>query len=327
MSKRLRPDAINVHNLHAAARDGWSPSLASICSDIAPTVWTLHDMWSFTGGCYYAVGCTGYRTACDRSCLDCEDHKHLTEASIIEGWRARSAVLANAPSLTAVAPSRWLANEASRGLWKSHRIEVIGNPLRLDVFRPIDRLEARLKLGLPLDGPLVFAAAHYLTAARKQMVLFSKALAHLETKITLALMGRMERNIEWSNVTVKNLGVLDDDDTKALAYSAADLLVHPSKADNLSNVIAESLACGTPVVAFEVGGNPELVQPDRSGWLVSEMTPASLASSIDLALSQVHGGLDLRGSSRQVAVELCDPVAVTDRYLSLFESCVNENNP
>src|SRR5262249_14187929 len=107
---------------------------------------------------------------------------------------------------------------------------------------------------------------------------------------------------------------------RALAYNAADLLVHPAPVDNLPNVVLEALACGTPVLGFRIGGVPEMVRPGQTGWLAQEVSAAALARGLDAALQDLAQGVDLRPSCRAVAEAEFDDAVQAQRYLQLFRS-------
>ena len=124
--KALRPDIINVHNLHAAAPWGWGPHLVEFCLEFAPVVWTLHDMWAFTGRCAFAYDCAKFLTGCDASCPTPHEEPKLAPERIQPAWEGRRALFAQHRSdLVIVTPSRWLAAQAQRGLLARHRVEVI----------------------------------------------------------------------------------------------------------------------------------------------------------------------------------------------------------
>lgn len=113
--RRLRPDAINVHNLHSGADWGWGPHLVAVCAEAAPVVWTLHDMWSFTGRCAYRYDCEKFRTGCDATCPTPHEPPRLAPEHIAVAWDERRRLLAAHPDMIAVTPSRWLAAERSAG--------------------------------------------------------------------------------------------------------------------------------------------------------------------------------------------------------------------
>ncbi|HEX8089704.1 MAG TPA: glycosyltransferase [Blastocatellia bacterium] len=322
----LSPDVINVHNLHKAAGDNWSAELARICGDHAPTVWTLHDMWSFTGRCAYNYDCEKFLSGCDSTCPTPEEHPPLAPERIAQAWNERRRVLSSSANLMAVAPSRWLARQAREGLWAGRRIEVIPYGLPLDVYRPVERALAREALGINTPGPVLLMAAQFLTERRKGGEILERSLMRLSRRpITIVTLGVGHLSFRADGIHVHELGYVDHERTKVLAYGSADLFVHPAPVDNLPNVVMESLACGTPVVGFAIGGMPDMVRPGTTGWLCDSVTPEALAITLQQALSDIDQGVDLRDSCRAVAEAEYDSSLQARHYLALFRSLAGRN--
>lgn len=318
--KQLRLDVVNLHNLHGGADWGWSPHLAEVCAEAAPVIWTLHDMWSFTGRCAYRYDCEKFRTGCDAACPTPHEPPRLAPDRIAPAWEERRRLLAAHPGLTAVTPSRWLAAEAQRGLWAGHRVEVIPYGIPTDIFTPTPRDEARRRLNVPADGPVLLLAAHDLSERRKGAELLPQLWQHVRRRpLTVLTMGHGRLDIADSLIRVHSLGWIDDDNIKALAYSAADALLHPAPVDNFPNVLLEAFACGTPAIGLPVGGIPEQIRPGVTGWLAAAVSAAALGRAIDEALADPA---DLRGTCRAVA-EAEYPLALqADRYERLFMGCM-----
>lgn len=319
-------DVFNVHNLHKAADFGWSVELVRICARYAPTVWTLHDMWSFTGRCAYSYECRKFVDGCDASCPTPMEYPALEPRRIPAAWEVRRHLLAEHKDLVAVCPSRWLAKQAAEGGWGGHRIEVIPYGLPLDVYRPINRSIARAELGISSDGPVLLAAAHNMTATRKGGAILVEALKRLRIRpLTLVTLGSGDLPLEAEGVRWHPLGYVDDERRKGLAYNAADLLVHAAPVDNLPNVVMEALACGTPCAGFEIGGVPDMVRPGLTGWLAQDVSPEALANVIDDAVAAIGQGMGLRASCRAIAEAEYADTLQAQRYLHLFRhSCINE---
>jgi glycosyltransferase involved in cell wall biosynthesis len=324
----LSPDVVNVHNLHgygAARKAGWSPDLVEICANHAPTVWTLHDMWSFTGRCAYSYDCRKFLTGCDATCPTPTEHPALAPKKIARAWESRRQLLSAQHHLVAVAPSRWMAHEAQAGLWASHRVEVIPYGLPLNIYRPLDRVSAREALGIRARGPALLLAADNLTERRKGMSVLLEALQFVSHRpLTLLIMGTGSLTHDKKEIFHFHLGYLQDEHHKVLAYSAADILVHPAPVDNLPLVVMESIACGTPVVAFTIGGLPDLVRPGQTGWIADVVSSQTLASKIQQAINDLDHGMDLRPTCRQIAENEFDADLQAQRYLQLYRS-LNEN--
>lgn len=317
----LRPDVINVHNLHGAPGGNWSPDVSVVCSRIAPTVWTLHDMWSFTGRCAYSGECRRYESGCDRYCPTSNDYPSLAPKRIPGAWRRRREILNQDPGIVAVTPSRWLASMAVAGLWPKQAVMTIPYGLPLDVFKTIDPATSRNALGIGGDHPIMLCSAVDWRDTRKGMRFLHDALLGLDRKISVVTMGAMGDSEAFSapNVDLIELGFVDHERMRVLAYSAADFFVHPALEDNLPNVILESIACGTPVVGFPVGGVPEMVRPGQTGWLAEDISGNSLSIAVDRAMGDVAGGRLLRENCRRVARAEYGEKKQAARYGEVFD--------
>jgi glycosyltransferase involved in cell wall biosynthesis len=313
--RRLRPDIINLHNLHSAFPWGWRPQLAAVTARFAPVVWTLHDMWSFTGRCAYSYDCERFCSGCGADCPTALEHPCLPAEDIASAWQQRQRMFHAAPDLVAVTPSRWLAREAQRGLWAEHRVEVIPYGVPTETYRPLPRAAARRALGLSAAGPVLLVAAVDLTERRKGAALLSQLPARPCTVLT---MGRGTLPALDPAIHVHALGWVEDEATRVLAYNAADALLHPAPVDNLPNVVLEALACGTPTIALPIGGVPEMVRPGVSGWLAAAPTAAALAQAVERALAELAQGSDLRTACRQLAQDEYPLELQAHRYRRLF---------
>jgi glycosyltransferase involved in cell wall biosynthesis len=322
--RRMRPDVINLHNLHSAFPWGWRPQLAAVAARFAPVVWTLHDMWSFTGRCAYSYACDHFRSGCGADCPTADEHPRLPAAGIAAAWQERQTLFRATPALVAVTPSRWLAREARRGLWAGQRVEVIPYGVPTQTYRPMPRAEARRRLGLAdpqVGGPVLLLAAVDLGERRKGATL----LAHLPAcPFTLLTMGHGQLPALAPHIRVHPLGWVDDDTTRVLVYNAADALLHPAPVDNFPNVVLEALSCGTPAIALPIGGVPEMVRPGISGWLAAEPTAAALGQVVATALTELAQGGDRRGSCRRLAETEYPLDLQARRYRQLFEQLLEQ---
>jgi glycosyltransferase involved in cell wall biosynthesis len=120
---------------------------------------------------------------------------------------------------------------------------------------------------------------------------------------------------------VKSLGFIRDEVTLQIAYHAADLLLHPAPIDNLPNTVAESMSCGTPVLAFHTGGLPEMVIPGKSGWLVKEINALSIIAELDSVLIS-EDYKKLRKSTKQNAHKLFSSQLIARKYKDHFQAAL-----
>jgi glycosyltransferase involved in cell wall biosynthesis len=279
-----------------------------------PVVWTLHDQWAFTGGCHYSRGCERFKTHC-RQCpfLRRPGDRDLS-ARIFEKKRK---VLENVP-LTVVACSDWLAGEARQSaLLGGFPIQSIPNPIDTTVWQPTDRAVARQMLGLPLDKKLVLFGAGNLRDARKGFRFLVEAMGGLNDA-ELVVFGKNDPDpLARLPFAVHNLGVIANENHLIAAYNAADALAVPSLEDNLPNTIVEALACGTPVVAFATGGIPEMMVPEKTGWLAPPRDALALAEGLRWALFTEHPEIQ-REAARAFAVKNYAEGAVAAQYLDLY---------
>lgn len=288
-----------------------------------PIVWTLHDMWPFTGGCHYDDECGKFREACG-ACpvLQSNAEKDLSRHVLTRKQRAWQKL-----PMTIVGTSRWLAEMARESaLFKDKRIEILPNPIDTVRYKPIDKRVAREAWSLPQDKKLILFSAFRATADKRKGNQFlipaieRLAKTGLGRDIELLVIGAHapEEEIDLG-MKIHYMGYLNDEISQVLLYSAADLTVAPSMQENLSNTVMESLACGTPVVAFDIGGMPDLIDHQRSGFLAKPFEPEDLASGIAWVLADDDRYQALSRHARQEVERRYAMETVARQYLSLYE--------
>lgn len=276
---RLAPDIINLHWVSAGF-----VQIETIKNFKRPLVWTLHDMWAFTGGCHYNGECDRYMATCG-SCPQLGSNRDWDLSRWI--WQRKTKAWRDL-DLTVVTPSNWLAQCARKSsLFGDRRIEVIPNSVDTDTYRPIDKKAARDILKLPQDKQLIlFLSLKATSDRRKGFHLLQPALQQLvragwQDKLELIVVGASPpKDPPQFGFKAHYLGTLNDDVTIALAYSAADVFVVTSIQDNLPNTILEALSCGTPCVAFDIGGMPDTIDSQYNGYLAQPNRVEDLVKGI-----------------------------------------------
>jgi glycosyltransferase involved in cell wall biosynthesis len=285
-----------------------------------PVIWRLSDMWPLTGGRHYAEDCLGYTAAC--GCCPQLGSRRAADLSRF-GLRRRAGWPRD--RLTLVAPSRWMADKVQRSsLFRDLPVEVIPTGVDLEVYRPLDRSEARRQLALPLERPLLlFAAMNPGSEPRKGFAHLEGALAILaaegaaaDLELVIFGAGGPPAGVPFPQ---HHLGRLDDEAAKVLAYAAADVFVAPSTADNLPNTVIEAMAAGLPAVAFDVGGLPELIEDGRSGHLVPLGDQEALAGALARLIAEPERRHRFGQAARAKALAHHDSEALTRRYVELFQ--------
>ena len=315
-------DVVNFHNLHGSYFNYLAlPKL----TNLKPAVWTLHDMWSFTGHCAYSMDCERWKTGCGH-CPYPDTNPPIGRDSTRLEWKLKRWVYSKS-NLVFVTPSRWLQSIAKQSIVGSSPVFHIPNGIDTDVFKPFDPLEARAKLGLPRAKSVIMFAAQDLSDWRKGGNLLVKALELLSTSLKreslLLLLGGKASSFQTiAGIEAASLGYIARDEQKALAYSAADVFVLPTRSDNLPLVLQESLACGTPAVSFDVGGVGDLVLPEQTGFLAKPEDCADLALGISEVLRESGNSSRLRDRCREMATTEFDIRIMVKRYCELYESLI-----
>ena len=284
-------------------------------------VWTIHDANAYTGGCHYHGACLRFQNGCG-ACPELGSMRMSDPSHAI--WERKKAAYACIPEggLHVVTPSQWLARQVRQSaLLGRFPVSVIPYGLDTDVFSPRNREMAREALEIPGGTKVVLFAADSSSERRKGFALLAEALAPLpaDAGIYLVSIGRggIPLNLRSPNL---NLGFIENDRILSLVYSAADLYVIPTLDDNLPNTVMESMACGTPVVGFDVGGVPDMVRNGVTGFVV----PKGDATALRQAILHVRDNPALRealsANCRRIAVEEYDMKLQAHRYLALYQS-------
>jgi glycosyltransferase involved in cell wall biosynthesis len=315
---RFAPDIVNLH---------WVGSgyvrIETLAKLQKPVVWTLQDMWAFTGGCHYSQNCDRYQQQCGK-CPQLKSQKERDLSRQI--WKRKQKAWKHV-NLTVVTPSRWMA-ECVRGssLLGDRRVEVIPFCLDTQTYRPIDSKFARSLLGLPSDKQLVLFGAISATAdPRKGFHLLLPALQKLsqlgwQENIELVVFGasQPEKPLDVG-FKVHYLGNFADDLSLALVYSAADVMVVPSLQESFGQTASEALACGTPVVAFDATGLRDIVDSHKNGYLAKPYELEDLAQGISWILQDRDRYQQLCANAREKAERAFSLEIQAKRYIALFQ--------
>ncbi|NEQ97124.1 MAG: glycosyltransferase [Cyanothece sp. SIO2G6] len=323
----------DVINLHWIARFQSPSSIKRLLALGKPVVWTLHDAWAFTGGCHYTAGCLKYRQAC-RDCpqLDSDTH-HLTAAILAD----KIQIFKDFRNLTIVTPSRWLSDCAGLSrLFQGLRVETIPNSLEADVFCPMPKIDAKTQLDINPDVTTIMFGAVTAAEERKGFSELIQALWHClehpqfcqqvdDGKIEILCVGYPSDLIHSLGIPVRSFGYVDSDDTMSQIYSASDLFVLPSLEDNLPNTMLEAMSCGTPVVAFDVGGIPDVVRDRVTGRIVPVRDVVQLANAILDCVFDPKMLNQMGGVARQSIVDGYTLPIQAQRYLDLFQELLDNS--
>lgn len=286
-----------------------------------PIIWTLHDMWAFTGGCHYSDNCDRFQQGCG----NCQQLNKSSKNDLSRLVLRRKKEAWNELDITIVTPSRWLAECAKKSsLFKGRRIEVIHNGLNLNLFKPVNKTTARKIWDLPINKKLIlFGAMRATSDHRKGFDLLYDGLKQLSAqwsdKAELIVFGASEpENPPDFGLPVHYLGCLHDDISLVLLYSAADVMVVPSRQEAFGQTASESLTCGTPVVAFGTTGLLDIVDHQINGYLAKPFDTSDLAAGINWVLSDGNRHKELCVKAREKAVACFDIETIARQYAELY---------
>lgn len=321
---RSDADIVNLHWL-----GGEMLSVEEIGRINKPICWTMHDMWPFSGAEHYddleAPGRyqKGYFV---------NNRPNQYSGLDLDAWVWRRKQKAwKGKKFHLISPSHWLADCSEKSVLFAHQqCRVIHNGIDLNRFFPIDRNQARAILSLNSNKRyILFGAVASTSDARKGFHLLMPALKELardsdfSTNTELLVFGAHAPHTPTDfGFPVHYMGHLHDDVSLALLYSAADVFAAPSMQDNLPNTLVESLACGTPSVAFDVGGVPDLIDHGQTGILVTAFDIGSLAAGIKQVL---NGDADMfRNACRIKSEKKFGDTVIAEQYLTLYREILSE---
>lgn len=285
-----------------------------------PIVWTLHDSWPFCGICHLPMDCQGYQQTCGCCpALGSDNERDLS----FRVW-SRKAAIYRKLDLHIVTPSRWMANCARKSsLFGDLDVRVIPNCIDVDTFYPGDRETAcrRLKLD-PEKKHILFGAMNAVGDKNKGFHYLVRALdlmgRDLAEEADLVVFGTSHPlDDEIGGLRVHSLGMLRSVDDIVAAYRAATVTVVPSLSENLSCTIMESMACGTSVTAFAIGGNEDLIDHRENGYLAGEKDSRDLAEGIRWC---IRNRPDLSMQSVRKVLKHYTPEVVAEEYRDLYLS-------
>lgn len=265
-----------------------------------PVIWTLHDMWAFTGGCHHSGDCNRFRINCGQ----CKFLKNPVHWDLSHRLWAKKAVEFDSNNLKIITCSQWLKNQAaSSSILYPREIVVIPNAIDTQVFKPGNKEQARKKLGLDPQKTYLLFVAMRVNAPAKGFDYLSKALEiwaqNNPTRIPeteLLIVGQLTDSeiVHSLPLKVNAMGHVSDPHKMVEIYHAADLFITPSLEENLPNTIMEAMACGTPSIGFNTGGIPEMIAHKQNGYVAEKLDSNDLATGIqwlleNLTLASIEG--------------------------------------
>lgn len=319
-SIKIKYDIYHFHSICAA----FSPFSLNWIAKKIPSIWTFHDCSPFTGGCMYPslTACNAFKTRCDH-CSQLKEWPMLSRfdfTGFIQNYKKN---IFKQGFVKAVTPSEWLAKEAVKSGMFDQKPTIIPNCVNTSIFKPINKLKARKSLSLPANEFIVLMSAAFLSDKRKGMEYAVRALAALKQKVHILALGNNVSELSKQNLKINFVGYVKDQNLLAQYYAAADVFIFPSLAESFGLVAIESIACGTPVIAFRTGGIPEIIQHDENGWLAETKEVNGLIAGLNIALSEPERLKRWSVFGRKKACEDYSQKKFLDSHLRLYDEILN----
>ena len=250
----FQPDIVHLHNIHSHACN-LQMLFEWIKEHHVKVVWTFHDCWAFTGYCMYYDyhQCNKWMTRCE-NCPQKSLYSFFFDNS--ELLRQKKEKLMNGVDLTIVTPSRWLADQVRMSHLSDCSITIINNGIDLGVFKPTNSF---IKEKFKCQGKYVILGVASLWEKRKGIDVFIKLANMLNSQYQIVLVGTNDEIDKQLPPNIISIHRTHNQVELAEIYTAADVFVNPTLEDNYPTVNMEALACGTPVVTFNTGGSPEIL--------------------------------------------------------------------
>lgn len=314
-------DLIHLHNLHGNYFD--LTSLPLIASQ-RPLIWTLQDMWSFTGHCAHALDCKNWYT---NQCRDC--HHNLRYRPILfdtshEFYLLKQKIYQNTP-VHLVAASAWLAQQVKKSILADKPLTVIHNGADTRSFHPLNKQKTRKELNLPSDKPIILFASTYGTKNPWKGGNYLKAIIQNNLYPDYYFVTLGAREYKKTNNLIE-IPFISDRHLLVKYYNSADLLFYPSIADTFPLTILESMSCGTPVVAFKTGGISEQITHKKDGYLADYKNLDSLLSGIDYLLDSQSRLVKIQTHARQKIVKSFSLDLMIKKYKNLYQQILSTNH-
>ena len=254
--KAFQPHVLHLHNLHSFCIN--LPILFDYIREYnVRTIWTLHDCWAFTGKCpnFDMAGCDKWKTGCHH-CPQLAGYPKSRIDNSERMYQMKKSWFSDVENMTLVTPSNWLAGLVGESFLKDYPVQVIHNGLDHSVFKPT---ASDFREKYHCEEKKILLGVAFGWSERKGLDVFLKLAERLDDCYQIVLVGTNETVDKQLPERIISIHTTQNQQELAKIYSAADLLVNPTREENFPTVNLEALACGTPVLTFRTGGSPETI--------------------------------------------------------------------
>lgn len=312
-------DIVHCHNLHSYY---FNLGTLEKISKLKPVVWTLHDMWPITAHCGHSfdgkLKDNGFFTCPSLDIyppIAWHNEKYLEK---------RKKEIYEKSNFHIVTPSKWLADKISQSILKDKPLTIIHNGVDTEIFKPMAQKKARLDLDLPLNKKIILIVAKRGQSNPWKGGSYAQEIIEIYKNRPSIYFIDLGGDKNGSGSNTKTISYVNNEKTLAKYYSAADMLLYPSIADNCPLVVLEAQACGLPVVAFNTGGIPELIEHQKTGYIAKYKDIDGLNHNLDCLINGSEQQIqEIRKRSVDRTREMFTLDLMVDKYLQLYNQVLN----
>jgi len=323
----LKPDVISLQNIHGGYF--WLP-LLWIFGKLFPVVWTVHDVWPVHRNSAFFIGYDHWKKMKPfPKEKDYYPQIGFNTGSLLLKYKQ---LLYKFSDFSVITPSRWLKDimQASP-LMKSKSISHIYNGVDLTIWQSQQNSSKsilRKHNGVPENEKVIVFIAAFLDIPLKGMKELITVLALLDEKIaepiTVLCIGAAPQNAfpAFSHIKVKETGYISDQAKIRDYFALSDLFLYPSKAESLGMVLVESIASGTPVITFDIGGCPEVVRNGVNGYTIPPFDTTAFAERTIELLNNPSLLASMSKAGKRIAQQDFNLDTMADNYLELINQTI-----
>jgi glycosyltransferase involved in cell wall biosynthesis len=317
----LKYDIMNLHNIHG---DYFNIHALWKILKHKKVVWTLHDMWAMTGHCACSFGCKGWKDECE-PCPHLNYYPAINKDKAHYLFKIKKKIL-NHPNLHIVTPSNWLKELVEESMSPRNKISLIYNGIDQSIYKPRNKLRIRRKLGIDIKKKVILFNSIGRNNPYKGFSYLMEALKKIKNKnnILLLIIGD-DKDFKAKGFDTMNIGFINSEKKMSEYYACADILLYPSIQDNCPLVVLEAMSCGLPIVTFDTGGIPELVQHKKTGYIAKYKDVDDLFKGMNLLLKNPDLRKKYGFQARKRVKKYFTLKKQTQNYLRLYNKLLGEN--
>lgn len=319
---KIKPDIVHLHNVHSNCIN-LNMLLKYLADNNIATVLTLHDNWFFTGKCFHFVGscCEKWKTGCGNCPKNKDNAKSWFFDQSAKVFKDKLDAFQAIQNLTVVGCSKWISDNAKCSpVFNNKFVTYIYNGIDTQTFKPIDKPKFRVQNHINDKFVILGMANKWFVEKNKKVV--DSLIKNLSDDEVIVIVGcnDKQKKIFNNNSKIITVGFVRDRYELADIYSSADVFVNLTLEDTLPTVNMESIACATPVIAYDTCGGPELIDDNKTGFVIPVLDSVSLINKI----SEVKNGKISRQVCRETAVSRFERQRMRTEYLNLYRKVITK---